>query len=267
MANRKLPFGYCMRNGQVCVSDEEAAAVRRIFEEYANGSSYLALAEAMNRQGIPYGTGKPWNKNAVARLLQNLGYTGAGGLPAIVPEELFQKIVPAFSGRAEHPELKHIRMLARCPFCGGAVRRERMDQWRCPACMTAPLPLTDGSLIRQVTGLLQMLQAEPDIITAPEELPDNEAVQEAQAGFARQLEQPDFDEQAAKTAALSLASARLNALSSADYETTRIRYLLERAEDGTGLDTGLLREIAAAVLLYPDGRVGMQLKNHQVIER
>ena len=185
----------------------------------------------------------------------------------MIPAELFQKAVPACPCRAAYPELKDIRILARCPLCGGAVHRERADKWRCPVCMTAPLPLTDSSLIRQVTVLLQMLQREPDIVTAMEEPRNEEAIQAAQAAFTAQLEQPEFDEQAASIAALSLASARLNALSASDYETLRIRRLLEQSESGPGLDTELLVQITAAILPDTDGTVRLKLKNGQMIER
>ena len=44
MANRKLPFGYCMQNGQICVADAEAEIVRMIFTSYAEGNSYETLS-------------------------------------------------------------------------------------------------------------------------------------------------------------------------------------------------------------------------------
>ena len=45
MANRKLPFGYCIRNGQICIAEAEAEVVRMIFTSYAEGNSYETLAE------------------------------------------------------------------------------------------------------------------------------------------------------------------------------------------------------------------------------
>ena len=48
MANRKLPFGYCMESGQICVVDDEAEIIRMIFTSYAEGNSYETLAEWLN---------------------------------------------------------------------------------------------------------------------------------------------------------------------------------------------------------------------------
>ena len=38
MANRKLPFWYCMESGQICVVDDEAEIIRMIFTSYAEGN-------------------------------------------------------------------------------------------------------------------------------------------------------------------------------------------------------------------------------------
>lgn len=76
-----------------------------------------------------------------------------------------------------------------------------------------------------------------------------------------------FNESEAKAKAISLASARFNALGSEDYETMRIQYILTRAGQNGGLDTELLRQITSAILIHPDGAVSLKLKNGQIIER
>ena len=39
--NCTIPFGYCMRNGEITVDFMESKAVVKIFEEYLNGSSLM----------------------------------------------------------------------------------------------------------------------------------------------------------------------------------------------------------------------------------
>ena len=41
---RIIPFGYCMKSGEITVDFTEAKAVMRIFEEYMNGSSLLQIS-------------------------------------------------------------------------------------------------------------------------------------------------------------------------------------------------------------------------------
>lgn len=75
-----------------------------------------------------------------------------------------------------------------------------------------------------------------------------------------------FDESTARTKAVSLAAVRFNTLSSDDYETIRIQYILARTEQIGGLDTALLRQITSAILIHPHGEVSMKLKNGQIIK-
>lgn len=48
--------------------------MRRIFRDYADGSSYKAIAEALTQSGHRYAPDRPeWNKNIVARQASNHG--------------------------------------------------------------------------------------------------------------------------------------------------------------------------------------------------
>ena len=50
--------------------------VRRIFDMAVDGKSVLDITRALNDEGIPTTTGKPWLKTTVHRLLTNEAYTG-----------------------------------------------------------------------------------------------------------------------------------------------------------------------------------------------
>ena len=47
MGNRKLPFGYQMRMGEIVCDDVEAKAVQDIFLQYTLGASLKEIAEQM----------------------------------------------------------------------------------------------------------------------------------------------------------------------------------------------------------------------------
>jgi len=63
MGNRKLPFGYQMRMGEIIRNEPEAKAVQDIFLQYMLGASLKELAEQMSKTGPTYDEGKRWNKN------------------------------------------------------------------------------------------------------------------------------------------------------------------------------------------------------------
>ena len=87
LKNRNIPFGYCVINGKYAINEIEAQAVREIFENYINGKSLKTIAAEMK---IPYNSGKAaWNKNMVARVLENRKYIGENNYPRIVSDEEF----------------------------------------------------------------------------------------------------------------------------------------------------------------------------------
>lgn len=267
MANRKLPFGYHIRDGQIQIEEQEAQVVRMIFDGYTESPSYGRLADKLNGQDVPYTPGKRWNKNMVARMLQDGRYIGGSAYPQIVTPEAFhraQAARPDVTGTAERPEIKDIRILARCGICHGLMQRERKDNWLCPNCVGSFAKIRDDNLILGVERLLRKLREQPDTVAfSPVPADGDETAQDTQARFTDEMEKSEFDEEAAKAAALASAAARFDALGSEDYETMRIRYILAHAEQVDGLDTALLRQITTAVLIHPSGALSLELKNGQ----
>ena len=90
MGNRKLPFGYQMRMGEIVRNEPEAKAVQDIFLQYSLGASLKEIAEQMSKTGPAYDEGKSWNKNMVARILDNAKYTGVDSYPKLVDIRLFE---------------------------------------------------------------------------------------------------------------------------------------------------------------------------------
>ena len=91
-SSRKLPFGYKMERGCITCKQEECCAVKFIFTEYQYGASFKELADIMAQKGILYDRSKPWNKNMIARILQDARYTGADGYPVIISQDQFDYV-------------------------------------------------------------------------------------------------------------------------------------------------------------------------------
>ncbi|MBD5085112.1 MAG: hypothetical protein HDT33_08710, partial [Clostridiales bacterium] len=178
MVNRKLPFGYHIRDGQIQIAEDEAKTVRMIFDRYIAGVSYDRLAGELNGRDVLYAPGKCWNKNMVARILQDERYLGGSTYPQIVTQESFQHAraaKPDVSGTRSCAEIKDIRILARCDLCHGPMRRTRRNYWLCPHCMDSPASIQDDHLIQCVTQLLRRLCEHPDAIAPSPAVPaDNE---------------------------------------------------------------------------------------------
>ena len=74
-SKRKMVFGYRMELGDIVPSPNEAETVRYIYTRYLAGASFQCLANELNQKVLPYHTGKSWNKNMVARILEDDRYT------------------------------------------------------------------------------------------------------------------------------------------------------------------------------------------------
>lgn len=93
MYNRRILYGYLIQNGELTVKADEAATVKRVFNDYLEGLSYQAIAEMLNEEKIPYSPEvAEWNKHKVKRLLENPRYIGGKEYPAIIDSEIFANV-------------------------------------------------------------------------------------------------------------------------------------------------------------------------------
>lgn len=276
MANRKLPFGYEMQQGIVCVKNAEAAIVKEIYAAYIRGISYRQITDSLNAQAVPYNEPrKSWNKNMVARILSNELYTGNKTYPAILSDGEYRRAVSAkpATGASLNTTAKTVRQLARCAACGSALtlsgNKYGWARWNCPSCNAisadAVMPDTIDTLSHILTAMVrnpELIQAPPQVEQTAQGMPER-----SENEFNLAIQAENFDEATARAKAISLAAARFDSLGSEDYETMRIQYILARAEQSGGLDTALLRQITSAILIFPTGEVSLELKNGQILKR
>ena len=241
MGNRKLPFGYQMRMGEIVRNEPEAKAVQDIFLQYTFGASLKEIAEQMSKTGPAYDEGKSWNKNMIARILENPKYTGADSYPKLVDIKLFESA-------AEKRQTKQ-RLPERTP-AQKALKR------------VCSKPLTP-EIEQQVTHLLGRLAEQPDHITQPEtaSVPQHSTTR---ADLDSILNTQPLDEEAARSLIFRLAQEQYDTIGNKEYETERLRRLFTAFECTAELNAELLQSTVSAVLVTQQA-VRLQLKNGQII--
>ena len=135
-----IPYGYTVKKiggeKKYVVKEAEAAVVRRIFEEYAEGKIARDIIDGLTADGIFARDGKPFGRTAMYGMLQNERYTGTyrhksdgefyHTFPRIVPQQLFDAVrIIAESNKlgkhsTESPYL--LRGKVKCGHCGATVR-------------------------------------------------------------------------------------------------------------------------------------------------
>ena len=241
MGNRKLPFGYQMRMGEIIRDESEAKAVQDIFLQYTLGASLKEIAERMSKTGPVYDEGKSWNKNMVARILENPKYIGAVSYPRLVDIKLF-------GAAAEKRQTKQ-RLPERTP-AQKALKR---------ICSKSPSP----EIEQQVTNLLSKLAEQPERIAQPERT-SKLTYTNTQAELDDVLNTQPLDEDAARSLICKLAQEQYDAIGNEEYETVRLRRLFAAFECTVELNAELLQSTVSAVLVTRQ-TVRLQLKNGQII--
>ena len=241
MGNRKLPFGYQMRMGEIVRNEPEAKAVQDIFLQYMLGASLKEIAEQMSKTGPTYDDGKSWNKNMIARILENTKYTGTADYPSLVDAALFE----AASAKRQTKQ----RLPERTP-AQKVLKR---------VCSKLPTP----DIEQQITHLLGKLAEQPERIMQPDKQP-TPIHSTTQAELDEILNTQPLDEAAARSLICKLAQEQYDAIGNEEYETERLRRLFAAFECTAELNAELLQSTVFAVLVTRQA-VRLQLKNGQII--
>ena len=246
MGNRKQPFGYQMQFGTVVVQPQEAGLVQYIFQQYILGASFQELVSALRNQAVSYDSGKLWNKNMVARILENERYTGKAGYPALISSEQFETVAEKRSKKVSPSQKTEAQKLLR----------------RLCSCNVTP------GIEDQVMDLLNRVIANPALIQVSEPLQVEDAgVIGLQSKLDEALAQQPIDEDAAKHLIFQLAAMQYSDIGSEEYETERLYRLFRQAAPMEALDAALLKSTVAAVCVSGYGAVRIHLKNGQILER
>lgn len=243
-SKRKMVFGYRMELGDIVPSPNEAETVRYIYTRYLAGASFQCLANELNQKALPYHTGKSWNKNMVARILEDSRYVGADLYPPIISAEQLQAVrerrkqnctaSPPLPAQAELYKL-----------CGSAV---------------------PGSAVKRICTALNHLIDDPlRISMAASAVCDTAEIRQLQQELDTLLQTPPVDEDAARQKALEVASLKLASVKTEEYESHRLRSIFETHPKMDVLDAALLKQSLRKIECHGD-TVWLLLKNGQWLE-
>ena len=97
-----VPLGYTIdEDKHYQINPVTAPIVLEIFQKYADGMSIKEITDELNARGLKTAKGTDFNKNSMRHMFNNRIYIGEyhfadivipGGVPAIVPEELFERV-------------------------------------------------------------------------------------------------------------------------------------------------------------------------------
>ena len=172
------------------------------------GASYSQIVESLKEQKVLYDKEKLWNKNMVARILEDRRYIGTSEFPPLISETQFSAVADKRRKKA-HPSQKTPAQKIMRRLCG----------------------CTPPTWVEQyMLKLLNRLILEPDIVCNPRpELKVSSKNLELQAELDAKMRCLPIDEEASKQLIFRLAAAHYDDLGNGAYETNRIHRMLESA--------------------------------------
>ena len=247
MGNRKQPFGYRMELGETILHPQEAGLVEYIFHQYLSGASYNAIVDRLRDQEVPYDAGKLWNKNMIARILEDERYTGTKGFPQIISRE-------------DLMAAQKKRLSKQIP-----IQKTEAQKW---LRRLSGEPVT-VEVEQQVLDLLNGLIRDPEKITLQSSplKSDSEEPTTLQRELEEAMEQQPIDEDNTRRLILAIASAKYAQICSGEYETVRLKQVFTQSQPMEELDASLLQTSVSSIYIKADRMVQIHLKNNQVIER
>lgn len=264
--NRVIPFGYCMRNGEITAEPKEVYAVSTIFSEYLKGGSLLQIAKLMESEKIRYtADSDKWNKNMVKRIIENEKYLGNDKYPQIIDENIFKqanekRVRKAAALNLICDDLKEIRRITYCAECGGKLFRKTngkgREYWNCSnqGCFKFEYRLTDQMINGAVLTALNSAIANPSLIECESEIsaysPTSDILRQ-QNDISRMTDSPQVDFEKVKAEIFRLTEMKYERCTYSDkpQKTAKLISLLKNHNQLNTLDIGLFKSCINKILI------------------
>ena len=276
--NRIIPFGYCMKNGEITTEPKEVYAVVTIFDEYLKGKSLSEIAKLMETEKIRYSeNSERWNKNMVKRIIENEKYLGNDTYPQIIDNETFRlanekRVRKATTLCVISEDLQEIRKHTYCSECGHRLSRiggnSKYEHWDCrnPDCYRLEYRLTDQMIIGAVLNVLNSAIANPSLLESGGEIsayaPTADIVRQ-QNEINRMTDSGHIDFDRVKAEIFRLAEMKYDCCSYNDspQKTEELIALLQNNEQLNTLDIGLFKSCVGKIWISHFCTIEVELIN------
>lgn len=244
--NRKLPFGYQMDFGKIAVQPVEAKWVRYIFSQYNQGMPFSTITDKMRNSGMPYDGDKQWNKNMIARILEDHRYCGVREYPEIIDGATFLQTAERRKKKSA-PQRK--------------TEAQSTLRKKCAGQMTPHIE-------HEVLYFLNCLARNPERIVTPQTpRGHSQRLDMLKAELEQMISELPVDEERARQVLQEIAAEMYTEIDPREYETQRMRRAFQNEEPRMELDANLIAMSISAVLVDSNGKVKIRLRNDQIMER
>lgn len=276
MGSRWILFGYKMEYCNYIIVPNEAETVKRIFSSYIDGMTLKAIADELTAEQIQYKEGRTtWNKNMIARTIENAHYAGDLQYPQIVSRDVFESALErknTLGGKREKDsaEIKYLKSILFCSTCGGRIRRiskytANRERWLCESNCKLNRYFDDNTLFSEIQKTLNAVISNPvllDTINAKGTYEPNIETIRKEKEIRYMLDQPNIQFNTIKRAILDCTQSKFDccALDSSVYIEPLKEYMKTQKPTGR-LNIELLALTSERIYINSDGTITIHFIN------
>ena len=270
MCIRTVPFGYAVEKGKKVIVADEAAVIIEVYEHYCSGETFKQIADSLTARGVKYlENDSQWNKNNVARLIDDLRYLGNEEYPQIVPAELYERVRTCREGRSAkkaelHSDIKLIKDKLVCGQCGKPFSRKNKwktrEKWICSSGCKCSVYLDDITIIRNINSVI----ANPMVCTLQgkniSSYTPTSNITRLTNDVNRMLEQTKIEFMTVANSILECASEKFDCCNiEVNDELTQL--ILEMFAEATGFNEELIAQTVDQIIVNEDGKIKLLVKS------
>lgn len=270
MCIRTVPFGYAVEKGKKVIVADEAAVIIEVYEHYCSGETFKQIADSLTARGVKYlENDSQWNKNNVARLIDDSRYLGNEEYPQIVPAELYERVRTCREGRSAkkaelHSDIKLIKDKLVCGQCGKPFSRKNKwktrEKWICSSGCKCSVYLDDITIIRNINSVI----ANPMVCTLQgkniSSYTPTSNITRLTNDVNRMLEQTKIEFMTVANSILECASEKFDCCNiEVNDELTHL--ILEMFAEATGFNEELIAQTVDQIIVNEDGKIKLLVKS------
>lgn len=270
MCIRTVPFGYAVEKGKKVSVADEAAVIIEVYEHYCSGETFKQIADSLTARGVKYlKNDSQWNKNNVARLIDDSRYLGNEEYPQIVPAELYERVRTCREGRSAkkaelHSDIKLIKDKLVCGQCGKPFSRKNKwktrEKWICSSGCKCSVYLDDITIIRNINSVI----ANPMVCTLQgkniSSYTPTSNITRLTNDVNRMLEQTKIEFMTVANSILECASEKFDCCNiEVNDELTQL--ILEMFAEATGFNEELIAQTVEQIIIDENGKIKLRVKS------
>lgn len=273
MCIRSVPYGYMIENGKKIVVPQEATIIIEVYERYNAGETFKQIADSLTEREIIYFQGNStWNKNNIARMIDDARYLGNEDYPQIVSNTLFAEVRTCREGRsAKKAELPSATKLIKeklvCGQCGKGFNRKNKwrtrEKWMCRGGCKCSAYLDDKTIFNGISKAIGGAAKQEVHSIGRSVYEPNSEITRLTNDVYRMMEQSKIEFKTIANAILECASARFDCCSmGGNAELTQA--VLEAFEQSSGADVpdeDLIAKTIEQIIVDQDGKITLLLKS------